>query len=562
MEDKYEYIVNSSKDFITLINRKYVYEIVNDTYCEVVEKTKQELLGSTVAKVWGEETFNRTIKGYLERCFKGEYVHYIEQFKFGSFSKYMHVSYYPYFQDGQITHALVFSHDITHIGELESKLNHYEYRDPVTGLFNRRSLNVVLDKELERARRSESEQLRVLLFIDLMKIEKVIQLHGQEIGDLLLENTGLRIRSQLRSSDYIFRFEGNRFAVLLPKVSNKLDAGCVAHKIYQSVTIPYNFKDSDISISCSIGAAVYPDDGETKDTLIRNALSAMIEAGKNQTDFLLFNADMHKQATERIYLESSAYRGLEEKQFRIHYQPIVDSSFRIVGAEALLRWTHPQLGNISPMVFIPIAEQSGLILTLGKWVLFKVCDQLAEWSTKYDIFVSLNMSAREFSSPDLKENIQAALSHSGLKDPKHLKVEITETACVHNIEDTIKHMKMLDELGVHLYIDDFGTGQSSLRYLRQLPARVLKIDKEFVDDIATDDDERAFLSHIIRIIKSRGKNVVAEGVSTIDQAKHLVTMGCDRLQGFYFSKPLPADEFETLIKHTPVLPGPPGNPDV
>ncbi len=552
--DKYEYIVNSSKDFITLINREYIYEIVNDTYCEVVERSKEELLGATVAEVWGEEVFNRTIKGYLDRCFKGEYVHYIEQFKFGSFSKYMHVSYYPYFEDGTITHALVFSHDITHIGELESKLNHYEYRDPVTGLFNRRSLNVIMDKELERARRSDSERLRVLLFIDLMKIEKVIQMHGQEIGDLLLENTGLRISSQLRSSDYIFRFEGNRFAVLLPKVANKLDAGTVANKIHQKITIPYNFKGSDINITGSIGAAVYPDDGTTRETLIQNAMSAMIEAGKNEENFLLFNSDMHSQATERIYLESSAYRGLEEKQFRIHYQPIVDASFRIVGAEALLRWTHPKLGNISPMVFIPIAEQSGLILTIGKWVLFNVCTQLAEWSGKYPIFVSLNLSAREFSSPELKDNILTALSHSGLKSTDCLKVEITETACVQKLNESIANMEVLNELGVHLYIDDFGTGQSSLRYLKRLPAQVLKIDKEFVDDIDTKPDERNFLANIIRIIKSRDKQVVAEGVSNAEQAQHLIEMGCDRLQGFYFSKPLSTEDFCALLDRTDTLP--------
>jgi len=559
--DKYEYIVNSSKDFITLINRSYVYEIVNDTYCEVVERSKGELLGSTVTDVWGSEIFLKTIKGYLDRCFKGEQVHYIEQFKFGSFSKYMHVSYYPYFENGEITHALVFSHDITHIGELESKLNHYEYRDPVTGLFNRRSLNVVLDRELERAQRSQSEQLRVLLFIDLKKIEEVIQLHGQEIGDLLLENTGLRIGNQLRSSDYIFRFEGNRLAVLLPKVEHKLDAGAVANKIHQNVGIPYNFKGCDINISCSIGAAVYPHDADNRESLIQNAMSAMIEAGKNEEDFLLFNNDMHSQATERIFLETAAYRGLEEKQFQLFYQPIVDSDFRIVGAEALLRWQHPELGNISPAIFIPIAEQSNLILTIGKWVLFTVCSQLTEWRTKHDIFVSLNLSAREFSSPELKETIQNALSRSGLKDPNCLKIEITETACVAKLDESIAHMKILDSLGIHLYIDDFGTGQSSLRYLKQLPARVLKIDKEFIDDIESDEEERSFLSHIIHIIKARGKQVVAEGVSTPEQARLLVKMECDRLQGFHFAKPMPASEFAALLERTRYLPEGNGHQD-
>ncbi|MGC9313927.1 MAG: EAL domain-containing protein, partial [Sediminispirochaetaceae bacterium] len=370
------------------------------------------------------------------------------------------------------------------------------------------------------------------------------------------------VPEQRESDHYFFRlgdFEEmlkswTRGGGLQREVANKLDAGTVANKIHQKITIPYNFKGSDINITCSIGAAVYPDDGTTRESLIQNAMSAMIEAGKNEENFLLFNSDMHSQATERIYLESSAYRGLEEKQFQIHYQPIVDSSFRIVGAEALLRWTHPKLGNISPMVFIPIAEQSGLILTIGKWVLFNVCTQLAEWSGKYPIFVSLNLSAREFSSPDLKDNILTALSHSGLKNTDCLKVEITETACVQKLNDSIANMQVLDELGVHLYIDDFGTGQSSLRYLKRLPARVLKIDKEFIDDIDTNPDERNFLSNIIRIIKSRDKQVVAEGVSNAEQARHLIEMGCDRMQGFYFSKPLSTDDFCALLERTDTLP--------
>jgi diguanylate cyclase (GGDEF)-like protein/PAS domain S-box-containing protein len=552
--DKYEYIVNNSKDFITLINRDYVYEIVNDTYCSVIEKSKEELLGSTVAEVWGDDVFNSTIKGYLDRCFSGEHVHYIEQFKFGSFVKYMHVSYYPYYEDGGITHAIVFSHDITHIGELENKLNHYEYRDPVTGLFNRRSLNVILDRELERAGRSAEENLRVLLFIDVRMIEKVIQFHGQEISDLLLENTGLRIKSQLRSSDYVFRFDGTRFAVLLPKVTNTLDAGTVANKIHQAVTIPYDFKGNDIKIACSIGAAVYPHDGEEREELINNAISAMLEAGQEEKDFLLFDDQMHRQAVRRIYLESAAHRALEERQFDICYQPIVDMEHRVIGAEALLRWNHPQMGPISPVDFIPMAEQTGLIQSIGKWVLFRVCQEIAEWEERYGIFVSLNMSAREFNSPELKETVANALNRCGVVNPEHLKIEITETSCVKNIDETLAHMKVLDDIGVHIYIDDFGTGQASLQYLRKLPARVLKIDREFVKEIDTDSEQYEFLARIIGMIKSRDKTVVAEGVSTAEQARLLGQTECDRMQGYYFARPLSAEAFTALLERTAVLP--------
>jgi diguanylate cyclase (GGDEF)-like protein/PAS domain S-box-containing protein len=552
--DKYEYIINNSRDFITLINRDYVYEIVNDTYCNVIEKPKAQVLGSSVAEVWGKDVFYNTIKGYLDRCFAGEYVHYIEQFKFGSFSKYMHVSYYPYYENGDITHVIVFSHDITHIGELESRLNHYEYRDPVTGLFNRRSLNVILDRELERARRSNEEKLKVLLFVDVMMIEKVVQFHGQEIGDLLLENTGLRIKAQLRSSDYVFRFDGNRFAVLLPRVSNKLDAGTVAAKIHQNITIPYDFKGNDIKISCSIGAAVYPHDGEQREELINNAISAMLEAGQGERDFLLFDEEMHQQAVRRIYLESAAQRALEERQFAVYYQPIVDMNGRILGAEALLRWQHPEMGAISPGDFIPIAEQSGLIQSIGKWVLFRVCQTIAEWGEKYGIFISLNMSAREFASPDLRDTVSNALTRGGVSRPEYLKIEITETSCVRNIEQALSHMQILDDLGVHIYIDDFGTGQASLQYLKRIPARVLKIDREFITGIEADEEQYEFLTSIIQMVKSRGKTVVAEGVSTAEQARLLGQTECDRMQGYYFARPLSMEAFTDLLERAAILP--------
>src|SRR6056297_1095568 len=189
-EEAYKYIIDNSKDSITLINADYVYELANETYCSQVNKDKEEVIGNTVAEVWGGEKFQNKIKGYIDRCLKGEHVDYVDEFTFGPFLKYMHVSYYPYYRDGEITHAIVFSHDITHVGRLESKLNHYEYRDPITGLFNRRSLDIVLDKEIQRAQISEQEELRILLFAQLQNIEKVIELYGQEVGDLLLENTG------------------------------------------------------------------------------------------------------------------------------------------------------------------------------------------------------------------------------------------------------------------------------------------------------------------------------------------------------------------------------------
>jgi len=558
-EKRYKYIIDNSKDSITLINRDYVYELANDTYCEDTNRCQEEIVGHTVADVWGREKFEETIKGYIDRCFSGENVNYVEEFSFGPFLKYMHISYYPYYEDGEITHAIVFSHDITHIGRLESKLNHYEYRDPLTGLFNRRSLDIVLDRELERAQRSVGEDLRVLLFVQVEHIEKAIELYGQDIGDLLLENTGVRLQSQLRASDYVFRYDGRQFAVLLSKVNNKLDAGRTAKKIFETVTLPYNFKGHDIVLKCAIGAAVYPTDGEVKDELIQKATSAMLETVRNGKTFTLYNQNLYKQAIRRIEIESASHRALEEQQFQLYYQPIVDQYFHIVGAEALLRWEHPELGSISPIEFIPIAEQSDLIYSIGKWIMFTVCKRLADWSRQYGIYVSLNLSSREFSSSDLIDNAKAALKSAQLEDPQFLKFEITESESVKNIDESIERILALKQLGIEVFIDDFGTGNSSLQYLKKLPARVLKIDREFVKEIDSSSEEREFLDHIVHMAYARGKKVLIEGVENLQQADLLVNIGCKRMQGFYFSKPVKVEEFEKLLQNGKALPNLPAD---
>jgi diguanylate cyclase (GGDEF)-like protein/PAS domain S-box-containing protein len=553
-ESRYKYIIDNSKDAITLINREYVYELANATYCEGIGNTQQDVLGHTVQEVWGEEKFRTTIKGYLDRCFSGEQVDYIEEFHFGPFMKYMHVTYYPFLENGEITSVLVFSHDITNIGRLENQLNHYEYRDPLTGLFNRRSLDVILDKELDRAQRSDRNDLRVLIFIQIKNIETAVELYGQEYGDLLLENTGIRLQSKIRKSDYVFRYDGSVFAVLLSKIENRLDAGQAANKIYDTITFPYSFKGHDIVVGCSIGAAVFPADGTQKEELIQKATSAMMQTVRDGKRFTLYNQELYRQALRRIAIESAACRALEEQQFQLYYQPIVDQNFHIVGAEALLRWKHPELGDISPGEFIPMAERTDLIFALGKWILFSVCRRLSQWQERYGIYVSINLSSREFSSPDLLDNVKAAIGSSRLKSPQSLKIEITENESVKNIDESVSRMRALAELGVEVFIDDFGTGNSSLQYLKRLPAEVLKIDREFVKEIDTNSEEHGFLNHIVHMAFSRGKEVLIEGVENARQAELLLQIGCRRMQGFYFSKAVEASRFEELLERGAALP--------
>jgi len=551
--DAYEYIVNVSKDFITLINRDYVYEIVNDSYCEEMGRNREEILNRSVAEIWGKDKFEDFLKQHLDKCFAGQEVHYIDTFKFGPFDKYMHVSYYPYRENDTITHAAVFSHDITSVGEIESKLTNYEYRDPITGLFNRRSLDVILDKEIEKAKRSKYEKLRAVLFISLENLAKVNQVYGHEIGDLLLENSGLRIRRTLRSSDYVFRFAGSELAAILSNITKNTDAGKVAQKIFNNVSVPYRFKGTDINIRCHIGIAVYPDDGGDKGEIVQKAASALAEAKKRKMDFLLFDASLHEQAVARLSLESEIAKAFEKGQFELHYQPVVDTSGKIHGAEALIRWNHPERGLIPPMDFIPIAEETGLIIPIGRWALFAACRQIANWMKKHKLYVSINLSAKEFSDSTLLEAIQKAIKQSQDFDPAYLKLEITETKCMDDPERTIRQMQALLDVGVETFIDDFGTGYSSLGYLKRLPAVTLKIDRLFIDALEDSQQERDYLTHIIRTVKSRQKKVLVEGVSSKAQFELLKAMDCDQMQGYLFSPPVPAGEFEKLLSRETLL---------
>jgi len=551
--DAYEYIVNISKDFITLINRDNVYEIANDSYCTEMGLSREEIINRSVAEIWGKEKFENSLKRYLNQCFEGREVHYIDTFKFGPFEKYMHVSYYPYRENDEITHVAVFSHDITSVGEIESKLTNYEYRDAVTGLFNRRSLDVILDKEIEKAKRSKYEKLRAVLFVSLENLAKVNQVYGHEIGDLLLENSGLRIRRTLRSSDFVFRFAGSELAAILTNIAKNTDAGKVAQKIYNNVAVPYRFKETDINITCHIGIALYPDDGADKSTIVQKAASALAEAKKRNMDFLLFDASLHEQAVARLGLESQIAKAFEKGQFELHYQPVVDLNGKIHGAEALIRWNHPERGCILPMDFIPIAEETGLIIPIGRWALFTACRQISAWMKKHKLYVSINLSAKEFSDSTLLEAIQKAIKQSQDFDPAYLKLEITETKCMDDPEKTIKQMQSLLDIGVETFIDDFGTGYSSLGYLKRLPAVTLKIDKLFIDALEESQDEQDYLTHIIRTVKSRKKKVLVEGVSSREQFELLKAMACDQMQGYLFSKPVPAEEFEKLLARDSLL---------
>ncbi|OHD17169.1 MAG: hypothetical protein A2Y37_06875 [Spirochaetes bacterium GWB1_60_80] len=552
---RYEMILDASHDFITLVDRDYIYSYVNEPYCREMGSRRQEILGKTVSELWGEEKFQGRIKAHLDECFAGQESHDIDRFEFGSEFRYIHVSYYPYKTGDAITHAMVYSHDITAIKELESKILDYEFKDRTTGLFNRKSFNMVLELELEKARRSESDKVRALLFINLRNMGQINTRFGAHVGDLLLESTAIKVKEALRMSDYVFRFEGKQLVVLLTTMKRETDITLVAENIREKTTFPYNFKDEAIYIGCNVGAAVFPFDGQTAEELVTSAMSAATEASERDLPIVVFNRDLYHRAVRKNKLKADVRRALVEEQFSQVFQPIIDvATGGIVGAEALIRWQHRELGLVSPTEFIPLAEESGDTGMIGRWNLFRVCRYLRAWDGFLgDRYISINFSSREFSDPGLVEFIASVLASHAVA-PQRVKLEITETRTMEDMEEAVAKIRRLAELGVEVLIDDFGAGFSSLAYLKRLPARIVKIDKVFVDHVEDEVCDRLFLAGMIAMIQSYGKTVVVEGVETPGQVRILRELGVSRIQGFHYSRPLAPEAFERLLRANASLP--------
>ena len=552
LSDKYGHIVERSPESITMINREYVYEIANESYCRTLGKERSEIVGATVEQVWGRDRFESVIKNHLDSCFAGESVSYEERFGIGASERVMHVSFYPHEESGSITHALVFSTDTTQIRVLETRLKEFQFKDPITGLLNRRSLGVILQNELDKAKRSKTERLRAVMLISLGNFSRINQSYGHHIGDIILENSGLRIKETLRKADLVFRFEGKELAVILTNIARVTDVAKVAEKIVANVGTPYHHDLGDILINASIGVALYPTDGTDVDELIQNASSAMTETRKRSIRYLLFNPELHKRAKRRLQIESDMRRAISESGMHLLYQPIVDVAGNVCGCEALMRWNHPENGYIPPTEFIPIAEESGLINLFSKWTMFEVC-KAAKLLAPYDIYVSFNASAHEFSRTRLLEDIEGAIEATGVSADS-IRVEITETTSMDNPDRAMSRMRDLRTLGIQTVVDDFGTGYSSLSYLKELPVETLKIDKTFVDGIVENVDDRVFFESIVNMAKSRHKTVVVEGVETREQVEIIAECGCDFIQGFFFAKPMPVEELIEIGESQTVLP--------
>ncbi|MFA6443558.1 MAG: EAL domain-containing protein, partial [Sterolibacterium sp.] len=442
---------------------------------------------------------------------------------------------------GQPTHYIACFTDISERKASEDHITHLAHHDALTGLLNRYSLQGRLEQALATIRREQ--RALAVMFIDMDHFKNINDILGHAVGDELLMEVARRLRDGVRDSDVVARLGGDEFVLVLTEVDNATAAARVADKILRALGEPYAIGEEELHVTPSIGLAFYPDDGDDCETLMKHADIAMYHAksqGRNNVQF--FTAEMNQAAVERLSLDHDLRVALEERQFELHYQPQLDaSSGSVVGVEALVRWRHPRDGLVSPLKFIPVAEETGLIIPLGEWVLNEACRQLRAWRQEglNGVTMAVNLSAHQLRSPTLLAYVTQTLERHGLTGID-LELEVTESVAMANPDASIGQLQNLRDLGVRLSIDDFGTGYSSLNYLKRLPIHTLKLDRSFVNDIETDANDVAICTATIALAHNLGLRVVAEGVENAAQHNFLATLRCDTLQGYLFSRPIPA----------------------
>ena len=446
----------------------------------------------------------------------------------------------------------VFS-EITQNKEAEAEIHRLAYYDPLTQLPNRRLLYDRLGQALASCGRSG--RYGAVLFLDLDNFKTLNDTLGHDVGDRMLIEVAQRLNDAVREGDTIARLGGDEFVLLLEELSDDaneaaIQAGLIGDKVKDLIATPYLLKDIEFSCTTSIGVSLFFSHDESIDDLLKHADLAMYQAKKDGRNGLrFFDPEMQATLDKHSALENSLRRALKHQQLRLHYQMQVNSVHRVIGAEALLRWEHPDHGLVPPDQFITLAEETGLIVPIGLWVLQTACAQIMEWAANpatSELQLAINVSARQFRQPDFVEQVQQALNAHRI-NPARLKIELTESLVLDNISDTIARMHALKASGVSFSLDDFGTGYSSLSYLKQLPLDQLKIDRSFVRDIVSDPSDAAIVQAIITLGQTFGLQVIAEGVETTAQHEFLEQHGCHAFQGYLFSKPVPIDEFNVLM---------------
>ncbi len=522
----------------------------NDTACRMNGYTQEELIGKSVSALHSEIVESQTFAEHVERLRIGpDKLDLKHRRKDGTLFFVEAVS--SLIRVGGREMVLGIERDITDRKSLEEQLRHQAFHDPLTGLPNRALFLDRLEHAMVRGTRHGCSV--AVLFVDLDRFKPVNDSLGHEVGDELLTAVGRRLREGLRPEDTVARLGGDEFAVLIEDVEDTSDATLVAERVGEVLRPALELRDREVVLTASIGVAVSRAGQRDPDELLRAADIAMYSAKRTGKGlYKVFEPSMGSRALELLELEADLHRALEREELRLHYQPKVElATGRIVGVEALVRWEHRMRGMVPPAEFIPLAEETGLILPLGRWILEQACREAREWQGRHRIGgpleVSVNVSARQFGHPGLVGEVARVLEETGL-DPKGLMLEITESVVMEDAESNVATLRELKDLGVRLAIDDFGTGYSSLSYLHRFPVDALKIDRSFVDGLGEESEDTTIVRSVISLAHALRLEVIAEGVENAEQVERLQALGCRLGQGYIFSRPLPSQELCALLE--------------
>ncbi|MBD1823381.1 EAL domain-containing protein [Cyanobacteria bacterium FACHB-DQ100] len=454
-------------------------------------------------------------------------------------------------EQGQVTHFVSVMREVTERKIVEEQLRRNAFHDSLTGLPNRLLFMERLTQTVERAHEDESYQF-ALLFLDLDRFKVINDSLGHMLGDQLLVAIARRLEGCLKQEDMVARLGGDEFTILLENIQQDSDAEKIAERVQQALSAPFNLSGHEVFTSASIGITLSSTEFDRPEDLLRGADIAMYRAkAQGKACHEVFDTDMHTHVVALMQLENDLRKAVERQEFELYYQPIIElANGRITGFEALVRWQHPEQGTISPAKFVPIAEETGLVIPLGQWVLREACRQLKQWQDQFasepPLSVSVNLSSRQFSQPYLIDQVRKILAETGV-DARCLKLEITESAIMENTKFAMDMLLQLKAMGIQLSVDDFGTGYSSLGYLYRFPMDVLKIDQSFISRVDVDGEKLELVRTIITLAWNLGMDVVAEGVETMKQLTQLKALKCEYAQGFLFSEPVPQRDAEKLI---------------
>ncbi len=529
---------------------------INECLCKMLEYSEQELRGMTWAQLTHPDDLAADVEQF-NKLLNNEINGYSLEKRFVSRTGKVIPTYLVVRcvrkASGEVDYVTAMVEDITARKAAEEEIKNLAFYDPLTGLPNRRLLIDRLRQALVLSARSGREG--ALIFIDLDNFKTLNDTHGHEVGDVLLQQVAQRLESCVREGDTVARLGGDEFVVLLAQLSQQAHEAAaqtklVALKILTTLNQPYRLDNLGFHNTPSIGATLFSRQ-QSAEELMKQADIAMYQAkkaGRNTLRF--FDPQMQESINARANLEEQLRQAIENKEFELYYQIQVDESFQAFGAEALIRWNHPDTGLVFPVRFIPLAEECGLILPIGQWVLETACAQIKAWQQDVltcALVLSVNVSARQFRQADFVNQVTAALKRHAI-EPNLLKLELTESMLLENVDETISVMNTLNKIGVRFSLDDFGTGYSSLQYLKRLPLDQIKIDQSFVRDLVTDSSDKAIVRTIVAMAESLNLNVIAEGVETEAQRQILLEKGCNHFQGYLFGKPIPIVQFEAGLK--------------